>query len=109
MAQLLAIIEPTLNSALRLEALCEKVRVSERTLRLMFTREFGIGPNRYLRRWRLHLIRAALASTDANHATVNMIARRFGITDAGRMAAEYRKLFGEYPSTTLNRRVADLD
>jgi transcriptional regulator GlxA family with amidase domain len=87
-------------------ALCEAAGVSERTLRSLFTDAFGVGPNRYLRTRRLQVIRATLAVADPRSQTVSGIARRFGFSDAGRMAAEYRALFGEYPSATLARRTA---
>lgn len=87
-----------------LGALCAAAGVSERTLRSKFTAAFGVAPNRYLRARRLQVIRAALAVADPRSETVSAIARRFGYSDAGRMAAEYRALFGEYPSATLARR-----
>ena len=87
-------------------ALCEAAGVSERTLRSLFTETFGVAPNRYLRIRRLEVIRATLAAADPRSQTVSGIARRFGYSDAGRMAAEYRALFGEYPSATLGRRAA---
>jgi len=88
-------------------ALCEAAGVSERTLRSVFKKTFGIAPNRYLRVRRLEMIRATLAAADPRSQTVSGIARRFGYSDAGRMAAEYRALFGEYPSVTLGRRAAE--
>lgn len=85
-------------------ALGEAAGVSERTLRSLFKKTFGIAPNRYLRVRRLEMIRVTLAAADPGSQTVSGVARRFGYSDAGRMAAEYRALFGEYPSATLGRR-----
>jgi AraC family ethanolamine operon transcriptional activator len=62
-----------------------------------------MAPARYLRLRRLHLLRAALAIADGQQSSVAAIAQRFGYTDCGRMAAEYYGVFGEYPSTTLQR------
>ncbi|SER77841.1 Helix-turn-helix domain-containing protein [Azotobacter beijerinckii] len=64
-----------------------------------------MGPSRYLRLRRLHLLRAALAVADHRHDTVMAIAMRFGYSDCGHMASEYYALFGEYPSATLLRGV----
>lgn len=81
--------------------LCAATGVSERTLRSIFTKAFGEPPSRYLRVRRLHLIREILVVADPHEQTVSGVARRFGYSDPGRMAAEYRVLFGEYPSATL--------
>lgn len=90
----------------RLAELCRTVGVSERTLRSAFVTTLGMAPARYLRLRRLHLLRAALAVADQHQTSVTEIARRFGYTDCGRMAADYHTLFGEYPSATLLRGVS---
>ena len=90
----------------RLAELCRSVGVSERTLRSAFVVTLGMAPARYLRLRRLHLLRAALAVADQHQTSVTEIARRFGYTDCGRMAADYHALFGEYPSATLLRGVS---
>lgn len=87
----------------RLSEICRRVGVSERTLRSAFIATLGMAPARYLRLRRLHLLRAALAVADGQQSSVAAIARRFGYTDGGRMAADYYEVFGEYPSTTLQR------
>lgn len=87
----------------RLTELCRMVGVSERTLRSAFVHTLGMAPARYLRLRRLHLLRAALAIADGQQSSVAAIAQRFGYTDCGRMAAEYYRVFGEYPSITLQR------
>ncbi|MBT8767077.1 helix-turn-helix domain-containing protein [Metapseudomonas boanensis] len=89
----------------RLTELCRTLGVSERTLRSAFVATLGMAPARYLRLRRLHLLRAALAVADQHQTSVTEIARHFGYTDCGRMAADYRALFGEYPSATLLRGV----
>ena len=90
--------------ALRVKDLSEIGGVSERTLRTMFLEEFGVGPKRYLRTRKLQSVRAALVVADPGRETVSGIARRFGLSDVGRMAKDYCELFGEYPSATLMRK-----
>ncbi|MWV14352.1 helix-turn-helix domain-containing protein [Pseudomonas sp. R-28-1W-6] len=90
----------------RLAELCRAIGVSERTLRSAFVATLGMPPARYLRLRRMHLLRAALAVADQHQASVTEIARRFGYTDCGRMAADYHALFGEYPNATLLRGVS---
>lgn len=98
------LLEKHQTSALRLAALCEVTGVSERTLRTMFREQFGVGPKRYLRTRTLHTVRAALAGADPARETVSGIAKRFGLSDIGRMAKDYSALFGEYPRATLMRK-----
>src|SRR5882672_7637378 len=91
--------------SLQLADLCRVAAVRARTLRTMFLEAFGMPPNRYLRTPKLLGIRAALAMAYPAHETVASVARRFGLSDAGRMAKDYFALFGEYPRTTLFRNV----
>ena len=76
--------------------------VSERTLRDAFLRYFGVPPVQYLNRRSLHQIRKALLAADPSAATVTEIATQFGVWHFGRLAQDYRFLFGELPSQTLH-------
>ena len=89
---------------LSLEQLAAAAAVSERTLRDAFHWCFGIPPVQYLNRRTLHQVRRALKSADPSKATVASIATRFGVWQFGRMARDYRLLFGELPSETLRNR-----
>jgi AraC family ethanolamine operon transcriptional activator len=89
---------------LTLEQLAGAAGVSERTLRDAFHWHFGIPPVRYLNRRTLHLVRKALKAADPSVTTVTSIATHFGVWQFGRMARDYRFLFGELPSETLRSR-----
>jgi transcriptional regulator GlxA family with amidase domain len=104
MARIAEVLDERQASPMRLADLCEISGVSERTLRTMFLEQFGVGPKRYLRTQKLHAVRAALAVADPGRDTVSGIARRFGLSDIGRMAKDYCALFGEYPRVTLMRK-----
>jgi AraC family ethanolamine operon transcriptional activator len=86
---------------LALEQLAAAAAVSERTLRDAFHWYFGIAPVQYLNRRTLHLVRRALKAADPTVTTVTEIATRFGVWQFGRLARDYRVLFGELPSETL--------
>jgi transcriptional regulator GlxA family with amidase domain len=102
MARVLPLMDQP-QGPVRLVDLCRAAGVSERTLRTIFKEQFGLGPNRYLRMRRLALLASALANADPHNDTVAAIAARFGYTHGGRMASEYRALFGEHPHATLGR------
>ena len=52
---------------------------------------------------RLSQARRALLSADVSFTTVTEVATLFGFVELGRFSDEYRKLFGESPSQTLQR------
>ena len=60
-----------------------------------------MGPKRYLLLRRMHLVRRALRESSPAKATITEIATRFGFWQFGRLAVEYKALFGEAPSATL--------
>jgi AraC-like DNA-binding protein len=96
-----------LDQPLHISALCRTLAVSERTLRKAFHGTHGVPPCRYLRLLRLSHARLALLSADGNLVTVTEIATEFGFAELGRFSVEYRKVFGESPSQTLQRASAD--
>ena len=93
--------EPPIFALSDLHACCG---VSPRTLRTMFLDVFGVTPSRYVRLRRMHRLRAELAMADPTLRTVAEICARLHLSDAGRVAHEYRELFDEYPHQTLARR-----
>jgi AraC-like DNA-binding protein/tetratricopeptide (TPR) repeat protein len=82
-----------------LAALCG---VSPRTLQKHFRRFVGSTPRTFLRELRFDRARQGLLS-GSDEAQVTGIATRCGFDHLGRFAAEYRRRYGETPSTTLRR------
>jgi AraC family ethanolamine operon transcriptional activator len=90
-----------LAEPLSLLDLCRELGVSERTLHYAFQEVRGLSPMAYFRACRLNAVRQEL-KTAPDTATVHEIARRWGFWHTGEFAADYRRLFGELPSQTLN-------
>lgn len=88
---------------LNMQTLCAEVGVAERTLRMCCAEVLGISPTRYLLLRRLNRARAALRRADPSTATVAEVARNNQFLEFGRFAVTYRSIFGESPSTTLQR------
>lgn len=84
--------------------LARQVGVSQRTLELAFQEAIGMPPSKYLRWARLNGLRRDLLHADPATATVTQLGFGWGFCELGRMAVEYRRLFGEPPSLTLFRR-----
>jgi AraC-like DNA-binding protein len=81
--------------------LAQKTGVGARALFKAFERSGELPPMTYLRHLRLNRVHATLLEADARSVTVTAVASRWGFVHLGRFAAQYRQVFGEYPSTTL--------
>jgi AraC-like DNA-binding protein len=76
--------------------------VSARTLFAGFKQFRGTSPMKYLRDVRLQRVRLDLEKAPPG-LTVTDVAMKWGFFQLGRFAVEYRKTFGESPSSTLRR------
>jgi AraC-like DNA-binding protein len=83
--------------------ICAELGISERLLRACCREYLRIGPNRYVRLQRMQQVHRALRSGTSGAASVSEVARRYGLRDPARFAANYHALYGELPSATLRR------
>lgn len=97
------ILNESADTPLYVTEIVSAIGVSERTLRLYCLEHLGMAPHRYLWLRRMNQARRALSLADPQSATVTTIATNYGFWELGRFAGEYRRLFGEPPSTTLRR------
>ena len=67
-----------------------------------------MSPRSYDRLRRMYLARRNLRRLDNALMTVSAVARHTGFRDPGRFAINYSAMFGETPSTTLQRARAAL-
>lgn len=84
-----------------IQDLCEKLYVSQRTLRYAFQEYLGMSPMTYLKIQRLNQVRRQLKASRPDQTTVTNIAVQWGFWHMGQFAQDYRKMFGECPSETL--------
>lgn len=84
-----------------LEDLCSAGGTGLRNLQYTFQEQFGITPYQFLRWRRLHHARRLLESQAVT--SVKAAALDSGFMEFGRFSVEYRRLFGESPSSTLAR------
>jgi len=82
--------------------LCAVTGVSQRTLYHAFMVMCGDSPMAYFKKRRLTDARLALLDPGPLRRLVKRAALNAGLTHFGRFSAEYRELFGESPTTTLN-------
>ncbi len=88
---------------LSLADLCAAAGVSKVTLCHAFMVVCGSSPMAYFKKRRLTDARLALLGGDRETDLVKRAALGAGLTHMGRFSAEYHQLFGELPTTTLNR------
>jgi AraC-like DNA-binding protein len=100
-------LEANPNTPLYLPEICAAIGAAERTLRVACEQHLGMGPIRYLALRRMHLVRRALSRATPSTTTVTKIATDYGFWELGRFSVNYRALFGETPSATLQRRSDD--
>ena len=74
---------------------------SERTLRRIFHRIYGVSPRAFLTIHRLNGVKRKLRRSAPQQTTVESLALNYGFIHLGRFSAAYKKHFGEYPSETL--------
>jgi len=83
--------------------LCERIAVTERTLRSCCDEFLGMSPIRYVLLRRLSRARVALRDAVPGGANLLELIRGFGFAELGRFEAAYLAAFSETPLTTLQR------
>lgn len=91
------------DAPFEVDRLAASLGVPRRTLFYAYRKLLGIGPRRYFELKRLQKLRTRLKQASPSDATVAIVASDLGFRDLGRLAANYKKRFGEYPYETLKR------
>ena len=95
----MAYMEQHMGEAITLHNLCKACHISARTLQVAFQTVWGRTPLQALQEMRLtHLRHLLVVRNDILEACA-----RVGLPASGRMAANYKRLFGELPSQTRLR------
>ena len=92
------------DQPLRISRLCREIDVSERTLRDAFHNLTGMSPLAYLKTEQLNRVYRTLHNADPAEVLIKQIAYRNGLRHVGQFCGDYKHLFGELPSETLQRR-----
>jgi AraC-like DNA-binding protein len=95
-----AVLAGSIGKPIYSEELAQQVGVSVRTMHDAVLRYRGMSLHRYLRLWRLWLVRRQLVS---GTQSVKASALAFGFWHMGDFSRSYRSQFGETPSETLAR------
>lgn len=89
--------------------IAHRAGVPLRVLQDIFRLHYNVTPLAYYRRLRLEAVHEELMRLTSRNSTVTDVAvATGGFLHLGRFSREYYKVFGEYPSETLRRRMPEL-
>ena len=100
-------IQSRLSEPLQLSQLCRHARLKIRSLEYGFREVTGLTPVAYIRSLRLNAVRKALQQDALPHPrSISEIAMDAGFWHLSQFAVDYRRFFGETPTETRRRRLA---
>jgi AraC family ethanolamine operon transcriptional activator len=91
------------DRTMRLSDLCQLTGHSARSISHACQTVMNTSPMRYLKQLRLNQARILLREGSRDRTTVSECAHFAGFSHLGRFSADYRRMFGESPSQTLDR------
>jgi len=94
-------INENLQNPITRDQLAEVSNCSLRMLSRAFEKKYECGPMGFIRQRRLDSAYLELLRSEKGSTTVLQIAFNYGFSHVGKFAIEYKKVFGESPSTTL--------
>ncbi|RLA19483.1 MAG: hypothetical protein DRQ56_05285 [Gammaproteobacteria bacterium] len=104
-AKMLDYVDHWKGEAIGVGEVCAATGVAWRTLTRAFHERFGLSPKAYLNRLRLTEVRTQLL-TAPEKVLITDIANDQGFWHMGQFARDYRLVYGELPSETLQRTTA---
>ncbi len=96
-------IHGKLAEPLPLSELCRYAHVQARSLEYGFREITGLSPIAYVKSLRLNAVRRDLSRASAAEHSISAIALDHGFWHLSQFAADYRKFFGETPTSTRHR------
>ena len=83
--------------------LCKQAGCSQRALEICFKARFGVTPKKYIKCLRLAQVHKGLQNFDDQGVeSIIELAGINGFWHMGQFAADYRRIYGQLPSETLN-------
>lgn len=107
--RVLEYVDSDLSVSRSIPELCRVAEVDERTLRNIFYDLFSLSPQKYMKCYRLNIVRKALQTSSGHPSQLKVadIANINGFWHMGQFAKDYRRLFDELPSETFRKRSPD--
>ena len=99
------VLDNSLEKPVSIVSLSKELSISERQLHNAFKVKYGLTPKKYLSNLRLNAINIELIEANKGEVTIADIAFKYGFNHVSHFTSEYKKLFGQTPSSTLERTV----
>jgi AraC-like DNA-binding protein len=107
MSKVLEYVRSRHSENVHIEEMAKAAGISPRALQRCFHTYFRMAPKEYLKFRQLNMVRRGLRLDPLPEGSKNPITRilaNYGVTEFGRFAVEYRRVFHELPSVTFARR-----
>lgn len=99
------ILEEQLEQNYSVPQLCLMCGVSIRTLEYTIKSQYDLTPIQYIKKIKLNKVRNVFLKTNSKEIKIIDIANKYGFWHMGQFAKDYKNLFGELPSETINRKL----
>ena len=96
------LLHENVQQSIDISHIISKLDISESQLHNIFKTDYGITPKKYLQNLRFDAVKKELLLADSHTNTVGQIAQKYNFSHMGHFSTEYKKLFGQTPSETLN-------
>jgi len=103
LAKVRDVLHENIDNIYTISDLVNELDISPRTMQHHFQKKFGMTPKMYLHHLRLNAIRNELISGEPGRAKISEVALKYGFFHSSHFGSEYKKMFGETPSQTLER------
>lgn len=100
------IVDHLSDPDLSVKIVAAQAGVTERSLQMAFRTHLGLTPAEFIRRHRMERIRDELKATGGHGTKISVqeVAARWGVSNRSTLAQNYRQMYTESPSQTLNGR-----
>ncbi|MFE8646313.1 helix-turn-helix domain-containing protein [Sphingomonas sp. NCPPB 2930] len=97
------VLDHLADPSLSVRMMATKAGVTERSLQTVFRAHVGMTPAEFIRRRRMERIREELetAASHGAHVNVQEVAARWGVSNRSTLAYNYRQVYTESPTQTL--------
>ena len=102
-AKVREVLHDNIDNIYSIGDLLSDLNISARTMQYHFKQKFGMTPKQYLHHLRLNAIRKELIKGDPERVKIYEVALKYGFFHSSHFGSEYKKIFGETPSQTLER------
>lgn len=92
----------SLQAPITVPEFANATNVNQRTLEHAFRESLDITPRQYMHLHRMNNAHHQLLKSEVGSTRITDVAAHWGFSELGRFAVEYKHLFGESPSVTLN-------